>query len=646
MKKVVSLLLTLLMVLFALSANAEAVDPQAAEDAAPLTQADYEEYVSRDVAQELVVGSMTQLSGSFFTDMWGNNTADIDVRTLIHGYNTVTWGRNGDFLIDPIVVAETKINDDANHNRTYTFTIHDDLTYSDGTPITAKDYVFSALLISSPVLTEFGGVPTTLKHLVGYEAFREGFSFSGIRLLGEYTFSLTIDRAYLPYYYELALVNVNPYPAGVIAPGCDVVDIGGGAYIEGPFVPELVERTVLAEDGYLHRPMVTSGPYALTGFDGETKVATFVRNEYYKGNYEGWKPFIEKLRFVMADPVTMLDDLKEGRLDVINKISSVDSIYGAMGMQATGDARFINYPRTGFTFVSFACELGATESVKVRKAVAMCLDEDALITGYVPDFAQAVYGYYGMAQWMAQRSYEDLQTLAVYGYNPDGANELLDQDGWLYNEDGTEYEWNSGAVRYRENEEGALEELALNYAYPVDNELGLMVKEMLEANLTAIGVRLEMTELPFPELLLHYYRQVEREYNLMSLATNFSVVFDPYYTYSVEDIFQGVFNTTGIRDEKLMALAQEMRKTEPGDDATYYDKWLAFQKYWVSVLPMAPLYSNVYGDATRPDLQNYATNAHFSWASAIVYSYLGEEMPDQEAAGSDGELLDSVTLEG
>ena len=35
--------------------------------------------------KEITVGSLTQLSGNFFTGCWGNNTADIDVRTLIHG---------------------------------------------------------------------------------------------------------------------------------------------------------------------------------------------------------------------------------------------------------------------------------------------------------------------------------------------------------------------------------------------------------------------------------------------------------------------------------------------------------------------------------------------------------------------------------
>ena len=34
---------------------------------------------------ELVVGTTTAMTGNFFTDLWGRNTADMDVRTLLHG---------------------------------------------------------------------------------------------------------------------------------------------------------------------------------------------------------------------------------------------------------------------------------------------------------------------------------------------------------------------------------------------------------------------------------------------------------------------------------------------------------------------------------------------------------------------------------
>jgi hypothetical protein len=52
----------------------------------------------------LTVGSVTQLSGNFFTAMWGNNTADIDVRQLLHDYQTIAWTNNGLYTVNNTAV--------------------------------------------------------------------------------------------------------------------------------------------------------------------------------------------------------------------------------------------------------------------------------------------------------------------------------------------------------------------------------------------------------------------------------------------------------------------------------------------------------------------------------------------------------------
>ena len=33
----------------------------------------------------ITVGSVSRLPGNVFTEMWGNNTADLDIRELLHG---------------------------------------------------------------------------------------------------------------------------------------------------------------------------------------------------------------------------------------------------------------------------------------------------------------------------------------------------------------------------------------------------------------------------------------------------------------------------------------------------------------------------------------------------------------------------------
>lgn len=52
-----------------------------------------------------------------------------------------------------------------------------------------------------------------------------------MRLIDERTFSVTVKAQYEPYFYELSYLSVYPYPIGVIAPGCEVLDDGEGAYI-------------------------------------------------------------------------------------------------------------------------------------------------------------------------------------------------------------------------------------------------------------------------------------------------------------------------------------------------------------------------------------------------------------------------------
>ena len=63
---------------------AEAAEPEAPE-AAETAETAEEPEIEVEFPDELIVGHPTITNGDFFTEMFGNNTADIDVRALIHG---------------------------------------------------------------------------------------------------------------------------------------------------------------------------------------------------------------------------------------------------------------------------------------------------------------------------------------------------------------------------------------------------------------------------------------------------------------------------------------------------------------------------------------------------------------------------------
>ena len=78
--------------------------------------------------EELLVGNPTEMKGDFFTEMFGNNTSDIDMKALIHGYNLVSWDENqGEYRFDPTVVTDTLLTENEEGDHTYYLALARDL---------------------------------------------------------------------------------------------------------------------------------------------------------------------------------------------------------------------------------------------------------------------------------------------------------------------------------------------------------------------------------------------------------------------------------------------------------------------------------------------------------------------------------------
>lgn len=591
----------------------------------------------------LAVASPTALSGNFFAPAFGSNTSDMDVRNLIHGYNLVRWNvESGRFEMDPSVVSGIAASDDPQGNRTYVISLYSDLQYSDGTAIGAKDYVFSLLLSASPHMKALGGAVTGNDQVVGIDAYKIGASqfVSGVRLLGEREFSITVKADSLPNFYELAALSLYPYPIHVIAPGCQIKDDGEGAYIGNQnanlvtslFTVETLKKTLLDEaTGYVSQPSVVSGPYTLVSFDGS--VAELEINPYYKGDAAGRKGKIQKITVSHVSNEEMAQKLESGEIDLANKTVSAEAIAAGQQLVADDKAQAASYGREGLSFISFCCEQQAVSSQVVRQALSYALDKDALVSAYVGENGQRVDGYYGAGQWMYRVAtgetmlpagsdpVNNLDGVKVYNLDLDAAEALLVSDGWTLNASGAEFVKGQDAVRCK-NENGQLVALDLTLIYPEGNAIGEALQTAFADNLAKIGVSLTLEAKPMQELLRLYYRQDARACHMIYLASNFETVFDPAQTFALDTAHQGVNNRTGIHDAALYQLAVDMRKTEPGDVAGYVNKWVTFQEKFQEVVPMIPVYSNTYYDFYSANLQGYAITENTSWAYAILDAVL------------------------
>ena len=707
----------------------------------------------KEYPDELIASSVTALKGDFFTEMFGNATSDIDVRALIHGYNLVHWDENqGTYILDPTVVTDVLVTQDEDGNKTYTLVLADDLYYSDGTPITAWDYAFSLLLMMSPEIEAIGGKIYRAEHILGYNNYIQGrikamngepiprneSALGGVRVIDDHQIMITLDHEFLPYFFETGLLLTVPYPISVIAPGCKVYDDGYGIYIgntdqnsaEPVYNAELLKKTILdPETGYNSHPAVVSGPYVLTSFDGVT--ARFEKNEYYKGflyhkamptsyleqmpihfepllDLEGnqlldvnknpmyiVQPNIEKIAFTLADNDTVIEQLGEGTLHLVNKVTYGKTILE--GLQAGGENGVTsrNYPRIGLAFATFTYDWPTVHDKEVRQAIAWCMDRDSLTAKYCGDeesgmtFGVRVDGYYGIEQWeyllvnhsidfpvvlledgqqmvqtadgvvdltkkykyryvTTQADYEaaieawealSLDPLTVYEVDLEKANKLLDDAGWKLNRNGEKYVAGTDDVRCKEID-GELVALDLSMMYPEGNHMAEYMQEegMFIDNLAKVGIKMTLVPASMTDLLASYYRETERTTDMIYLATNFHVVVDPSITYSADSTANHkIWNNTYSDDEELWNRAVDMRKTEPDDDYVYVAKWIEFQERYNDVLPTIPIYSNIYFDFFNEDLQNYYPDAHVTWSQAILMSYFGEpiEIPEEEEVEGD-----------
>ena len=595
----------------------------------------------------LTVGSTTKMSGNFATSFFGTNTSDLDAQALLQGYQLVQWNATeGRFETDSRVVSGIAVTQDAEGNKTFIFVLNEDLVYSDGSPITAQDYVFSILLSASPELAQIGGI-TTGSTILGAADYMSGNTkkLQGVSLLDTYQFSVTIDGSYLPFFYELGLFCYTPYPISVLAPGCTVRDESDGAYIDG-LTASILETSLLGDAGYQRNPTVTSGPYTLESFDGQT--AVFVKNPYYTANFQGKTPLLQTITYTLADNADMIEKLAAGEFGLLNKVTNYTAISEGMAQVAKGYDNSSFYMRSGAAFIHFCCEQTAVSGDTVRRAISMCLDKDALVTEYLTDsYGFRVDGYYGVGQWMymalnglmtvaedeeEQAAWDALSmdTITRYDLDPTEAAALLQADGWVLNEEG---------IRQKEID-GELVTLDLTLLYPEGNAIGGLLEAYFVPNLQQAGIRLTLQPMEYTELLQHYYRQTERTADMIFIATNFDLLFDPAASFDPDDAQTGRTNRTAIEDEELYNLALEMNRTEPEDTIGYVQKWLEFQQRFQEVVPSIGVYSNIYFDFYTAHLTDYDITANVSWAQAIVGAYMNDI-----ADGAGGLLDDETGLE-
>ena len=434
-------------------------------------------------ANSVILGSSTELSGAFRNSSWGKSSpgsSDLDIENLTSGFATVQTGPNGAMLWNMKALAEVPtsvINEDG--TLTYTIKILDNMKFSDGSAITAKNYVASILANSTAVSVAAGGTGNSGLQLSGYDAFKayvgtndgadvEGEDykaskyFSGVKLLDDYTFSVTFLADYANYYYVQSYAGFSPVPLQLYLGDNDIVvaEDKSCGLADGFYATEkkddkdvYVMADVIVNNLKWDSDLPYSGPYVVENYDASALVATLKLNPYYPGDDARGKASIETITYVKMVSETQMDQFKTGQIDVLAGITGGDDTKAALALVDAEPEKYAetHYDRAGYGFIGLRCDLGPASFTSARQAILYTINRPEFAQAFTGGYGTVVHGpyYEGMASYQANKDTIDLNP---YSYSSDAAIEVLEEGGWIYNADGTLYDAEKGGIRYKKLE--------------------------------------------------------------------------------------------------------------------------------------------------------------------------------------------------
>ena len=635
------LVLAMITVMFAgCKGNDEPTDPSNSDASTEPSSEATEKHENK-----VIYGSDTELSGDLGNAWWTNNATDKLIRDLINDYDVITFDQFGQMKVNETVSDGVQTAENEDGTATYTVKIKQGLTYSDGTPITAADYVAYMLVQFSPATLEAGATVSS-DTVVGGTEYQNGESkvLAGLRLLDEYTYSISITPDYANYYYGLTYASLSPlYLPLYSSAALTVKDDGEGAYLDGG---ELKADEINASR-YVYENRVTAGPYVIKSIDTGALTATLEINPNYAGNFEGQKPSIQTIVVVKSEDDSKMDAFTTGEITFLSQLSEGDQIKTALELVDSGKYNYCHYTRNGYGKIQFQCDGGPTQFQAVRQAVAYLLDREEFTNTFTGGYGSVVHGPYSTAQWMYEDSEELFnEKLNSYAYDPEKAVEVLKADGWTLNADGTPY--SGTGVRYKEVTAEQAGDYALNvkladgrilmplhimWASSDGNPVSTLLATMLaNGKQTAdAGMVIEQNVMAFSELLNWIYRDTSVgdqygvfTYGMFNLATGFADVYDYAYNYASDPDSKYVkmgYNQNYIFDKELDDLSMDMvYKAAPGDDAAFLDYFQKFIIRWNELLPEIPLYCNDYHTFFPSWLKNYNESSLWDFQRAILYA--------------------------
>ncbi len=331
-------------------------------------------------------------------------------------------------VFHPALATSWTVNEDATE---YIFELRDDVSFHDGTAFNAEavKYTFDRIVD-----------PDTKSQMA--------FSFIGpyaeSEVLGEHSIAVRFSSPNAAFLDGVSHPQLGPIsPAAVEALGADWGFSG----------------------------IVGTGPFIFESYIADSEVVMVKNPDYNWGNEDVFgrsgPADIDRLVFkILTDPGTRMAALESGEVDMIDNIPGLD----VQRLEETPDFVVTQYDQAGHGYSFMFNQIKSpTDELVVRKAIAQAIDieimQDIVYDGLGSKACSALtQSMFGWTDVYCQQN----------PYDPDAAGALLDEAGWVMNEE--------TGIRERDGTPLAIEH------WSPDRPLSAATAQFLQEDLNAIGI--------------------------------------------------------------------------------------------------------------------------------------------------------------
>lgn len=514
-------------------------------------------WVSASTSSGLLIDELTETT----TDSTFGGMVDISM-----------FGYDGDRKLDDSGLAKAEF--DVDGKKITVSLTGKDYKWSDGEPFTIDDYIFTIKEMASK---DYTGVRFDDKFLniVGMDEFVAGTAsdISGLKKVDDYTVELTVKE-------------MSP---SMMYAGGDVP-----AYVQPEHIYKDIPVAEWESSEYSRTAkLVGMGPWKIKEIvNGES--ITYVPNEYY---FKGTTPKTSSLKIDIVSPDTIVSEMKAGNYDIAQMpADQLDSYKDASNLNLVGSLE------SAYEYISFNLgkydeaseknimdENAKMNDVKLRQAIAYAIDTktagEKLYNGLYHPATSLIISFFG-----------DLHDSEVegYSYDPDKANELLDEAGYKdVDGDGI-----------REGKDG--KEFKITFAARKRTEANEALVQQYIAWWKEVGLNVELYTGRTVEINTFYDAIQANDASIDMYAGGWSTGYDPNPNGLWGET--APFNMSRFVDEKNTELLDAIGSVASFDEKTNLKNYKAWQEYAFEQAFAIPTFESEAITALNKRVKNFDTN--------------------------------------